>query len=204
MAKAKAIGGEAPTNGAEATILTGEPYSVAVRLVGTADILLHAYNCEAVEAKSKAAKGSAAKKTDDIESYVRRCHNGTIGVPGVYIRQALVNAAKYRQDPRSPRKSAMDLFKAGLIVEEEVCSLGAKAWDYEHKCRVVVQRSAISRVRPAFRAGWSINATISVLLPEYIDADVLHDTLSKAGRLVGIGDFRPTYGRFRVDGFEVM
>src|SRR5262245_49936512 len=100
-------------NGAAAIDLSA-PYTARVTIQGTAPILLHAWNTEAVEEKGKAAKGSKAKKTDDVESYVYRCPNGNIGVPGAYLRGAIVAAAKYRQDPRSPRKSAQDLFKAGV------------------------------------------------------------------------------------------
>ena len=39
---------------------------------------------------------------------------------------------------------------------------------------------------------------------EYIPKDVLNDVLTNAGRLVGVGDFRPTYGRFQITGFKVQ
>src|SRR5512134_533370 len=109
------IGGETPTNGAAAIIAQGEPYVVSVAIEGVADILLHRWNPEAVEEKARAAKGSAAKKSDDLESYVYRTETGEIAIPGEYLRQSIIAAAKFRQDPRSPRKSAMDLYKAGVI-----------------------------------------------------------------------------------------
>jgi hypothetical protein len=43
-----------------------------------------------------------------------------------------------------------------------------------------------------------------VVLPEYVDAGTLHEVISAAGRLIGVGDFRPTYGRFQVTRFEVQ
>lgn len=49
----------------------GGSHSVHVAIEGVADLLFHRWNCEAVDAKAKAAKNSAAKKTDDIESYVQ-------------------------------------------------------------------------------------------------------------------------------------
>jgi hypothetical protein len=42
-----------------------------------------------------------------------------------------------------------------------------------------------------------------VLVPEYIDQHWLLDTLSTSGRLIGVGDFRPTFGRFNITNFEV-
>jgi hypothetical protein len=192
------------TNGAAQTIEFSEPYVAAVRLVGSADFLFHRGNCEAVEAKGKAAKGSKAKKSDDLESYVYRTDDGQLAIPGEYVRQSIIHAAKFRQDPRSPRKSAMDLFKAGVLALTPLAPLGVSAWDYEHKCRVMVQRNGVTRVRPAMKAGWSIDVELMVNLPEYIALEALQEVVVNAGRLVGLGDFRPTYGRFMVSRFEVL
>ena len=194
--------GPGVTNGAAITIADGQPYLVRARLVGTSDLLFHRWNVEGVEAKAKAAKGSKAKKSDDLESYVYRNDLGELCVPGEYVRQAIINAAKYRQDPRSPRKSAMDLFKAGVIALTPLASLGVTVWDYEHRCRVAVQRNGITRCRPAMKQSWTIEVDFLVNLPEYIPPDALHDVTVNAGRLIGIGDFRPTYGRFAVARFE--
>lgn len=105
------------TNGAETLISEGYPYRAEVTIEGVADLLFHRWNNEAVEEKAKAAKGSTAKKTDDVESYVYRTPGGNIALPGEYLRQATIHAAKFRQDPRSPRKSAMDLFKAAIVTK---------------------------------------------------------------------------------------
>lgn len=181
-----------------------EPYVVEVTLEGTSPILFHRYSVEDVEAKEKAPKNSKAKKEDNVEAYVYRTEDGEIAIPGEYVRQAIIHAAKYRQDPRSPRKSAMDIFKAGVVSLTELASLGTKEWDYLDRRRVMVQRNAVARVRPAMLPGWRATFHFQVLLPEYIDPPFLHDVLVQAGRLVGIGDFRPTYGRFAVVKFEVV
>lgn len=192
------------TNGATGSIELSIPYRVELSICGEADLLFHRWNCEAVEAKAKAAKGSAAKKTDDIESYVYRNSAGELCIPGEYLRQAIIAAAKYRQDPRSPRKSAMDLVKAAVVSLTPLASLGIAAWDYEHRCRVQVQRNGVTRVRPAVSAGWKATFLLLVNLPEYVSSHMLHGLVNDAGRLIGIADFRPTYGRFQVTRFEVL
>jgi hypothetical protein len=63
---ATAIGGQTPTNGAAQIIAQSEPYVVSVTIEGVADLLFHRWNPEAVDEKARAAKGSAAKKSDDI------------------------------------------------------------------------------------------------------------------------------------------
>ena len=190
------------SNGAEVEISFTQPYSVKVTIEGAAPLLFHRWNVEAVAEKAKAAKGSKAKKEDNVESYVYRDEKRHICLPGEYFRQAIIHAAKYMQDPRSPRKSAMDLFKAGLVVLTDYASLGKSEWDFLDQRRVTVQRNGLTRVRPAMHKGWRATVELQVLLPEYITREILNAAIQNAGRLVGVGDFRPTYGRFQVVEFK--
>lgn len=191
-----------PTSGGNEAISHSEPYAVSVTVVGAADFLFHRWNAEAVDEKARASKNSKAKKTDDVESYVYRTENGELAIPGEYLRGSIINAAKFRQDPRSPRKSAMDLFKAAIVVTSPLASLGVKEWDYLDKRRVTIQRNGINRIRPAMRAGWQASFNLLVMLPEYVDRNVLRETIESAGRLIGVGDFRPTFGRFGIVQFS--
>src|SRR5262245_58844807 len=106
--------GSPPTNGAAEILEWSVPYRVQLAIEGHADYLYHEWNDDAVEAKAKAAKGSKAKKSDDVESYVIREEDGELCILGTHIKGAIKHAAKYFQDPRSPRKSAFDLFNAGV------------------------------------------------------------------------------------------
>jgi hypothetical protein len=190
------------SNGAEALIDLSQPYRVTFTLTGTSDLLMHRWNNEAVDEKAKAKKGSAAKKTDDVESYVYRNDDGMICLPGEYVRQSIIFAAKFRQDPRSPRKSAMDLYKAGVVSLTDLASFGTDKWDYEDRRRVVIQRAGVNRTRPAMKKGWRAQFDFMVLTPEYIEPSDLHSVLTQAGILIGVADFRPTYGRFSVTQFD--
>ena len=44
------------------------PFKIQFTARGTVDYLMHRYDVDAVEAKSKLKKGDITKKTDDIES----------------------------------------------------------------------------------------------------------------------------------------
>jgi hypothetical protein len=193
------------SNGAKETIEIAQPYRVLVTLEGSAAILLHGWNNESVEAKAKSAKNSRAKKSDNLESYIYRDQDGSLALPGTYLHGALINAAKYVQDPRSPRKSGCDLVRAAIVPLDDLAAFHGPltVWDYVDRRRVTIQRNAITRERPALRAGWRITFELMVLVPEYVDTVLLRRLLTDAGRLVGIGDFRPTYGRFDVVSFEV-
>lgn len=198
------IDADQATNGAAETISFSEPYIVRLVLEGTVSMLFHRWNCDAVEAKAKAAKGSKAKKTDDIESYLYRNDDNEICLPGEYLRQSIILASKFKQDPRSPRKSAMDLFKAAVVSLTDLTSLGVKEPDYLDRRRVNVQRSGITRIRPAMKRGWTAPFELMVNLPEYVSPFLLREVIDDAGRLIGLGDFRPTFGRFTVKSWAVQ
>ena len=199
-----ALNSDQITNGGEDSLTLSEPYVVEVTICGTAAILFHRWNVEGVEAKAKAAKGSTAKKSDDIESYMYRNNDNEICLPGEYLRQALIHAAKFKQDPRSPRKSAMDLFKAAVISLTPLASLGVVEPDFLDRRRVMVQRNGITRTRPAMKEGWKATIQLMINLPEYVSEVLLREVINDAGRLVGVGDFRPTYGRFTVTNWEII
>lgn len=199
-----AIGGESPSNGAEDSIEMQKPYRVEIELEGVCPILFHRWNNESVEAKSKAKKGSIEKKTDDTESFMWKDEKGFMSIPGEYVRQSVIHASKYEQDPRSPRKSLMDLMKAALVSLTELSSLGVKEPDFYDKRRVVIQRNAVTRTRPAMKSGWKAKFILMVNLPEYLPPHRLNHILQQAGRVVGLADFRPSFGRFVVTRFELL
>lgn len=190
------------TNG-KGVVEMSTPYAVGVAIQGTEMILLHRYDVEAVNAKANAKKGSKDKKSDNVESYVYRNEKNEIGLPGLNFKAALCEAAKFAQDPRSPRKSARDLFRAGLRVRG-MATFGKDTWDTLDVRKVNVQQSAVARTRPAMLSGWKLSFTIEVLLPEYITAEWLNDIVTNAGRIIGLGDFRPDFGTFMVTGFDVL
>lgn len=203
MAKSQSL---APvSNGAQTIIKSFEPYVARITVQGTAPILFHNYNAESVAEKGRAAKGSSAKKTDDLESYVYRVSDGDhrLGIPGANFCAALAVAAKSMQDPRSPRKSMLDLVKAAVIPLDEVAPFepDIEEWDYVDTRRCVVQRNAIPRQRPALHKGWRVTFAVAVQAAEYIPEDILHGLSVRAGMFQALGDFRPTYGRFSVVNF---
>src|ERR1051326_4963405 len=190
-------------NDAEPFIEMMTPYVARVTIQGTSAILFHRWSNEAVAEKAAASKNSRAKKSDNIESYLYRTDDGNIGIPGEYLRASITTAAKFKQDPRSPRKSAMDLYRASVISLTDIADTGAKEPDYIDRRRVTVQRAGITRERPALKAGWTATFDLMVQSPEYISPQALLDTINQAGRLIGMADFRPSFGRYAVTRFEV-
>ena len=197
------------TSGANNLIELSEPYLATITVTGTADMLMHCWNNAAVAEKAAAKKNSVTKKTDDLESYVLRDEKGKIVMPTLNFCACIREAGKSFADPTSPRKSMKDRLKAIIIPDAKfgvmVSSASGKEckdWDFVDSRRVVIQRAGITRNRPGFYEGWKITFKIQILEPEYLSPAKLHEIVEAAGKFQGLGDFRPTFGRFRVTYFE--
>ena len=109
-------------------------------------------------------------------------------------------------------KTYKDLFKGNVFVGPDNIPFGIKEPQeldadadkelYLDVRPVVVQRARVVRIRPTFKAGWKLDFEITVL-DDQIPANVLNEVLQLAGRTVGVGDFRPRFGRFMVTGFKL-
>lgn len=189
------------SNDAEGLIFL--PFTIQVTIQGVSDLLFHRWSNEDVKEKNAAAKGSKTKKIDNIEAYLYRDENNYICMPGRYLNRAIVEAARVHQDPRSSRKMAKDLVQAAVIVPTMLAPVLVKDkptsdWDYLDRQRVVIQRAGITRVGPAFTAGWKAQFNVTSLLPEYVTPQFLRRLVQDSGKFIGLADFRPTYGRFDV------
>jgi hypothetical protein len=65
---------------------------------------------------------------------------------------------------------------------------------FRHEASVKVGTSRVTRTRPYF-AKWATSAEIS-LDTEVLDLDDLTQIVEIAGSLIGLGDWRPRFGRF--------
>lgn len=204
--EAAVLDGAPLTNGGAWVIEGEEPVKARIGIVGTAPMLLHAWNVEAVEEKSKAAKGSKAKKTDNLESYSYRDEEGRLGVPGTNFHAALIEAGRRMQDPSSPRKAARDIVRAAIVPLTVIAPFEpeTREWDYEDARRVTVQRAGVTRIRPAMHSGWRLTYELLITAPQYIQPATLLTLVNTAGLLVGLCDFRPTYGRFTMAEFAQL
>ncbi len=110
------------------------------------------------------------------------------------------------QDPSSPRKAARDLVRAAIIPLTVTAPFDphTKEWDYEDARRVTVQRAGLTRIRPAMHSGWKLTFELLITAPEYISPPVLVRLVNTAGLLIGLCDYRPTFGRFTMSGFEQL
>lgn len=119
------------------------------------------------------------------------------GIPGEMIEATLINAAKKSKKGQQA--------KAGLLVdgffplEYDGPRTPDELWEsgkFHLTIGVKQQNTRIMRTRPMF-SQWGTTFTVEYL-PDQLDAREVEDFVHVAGRIIGFGDWRPKYGRFRV------
>jgi len=103
-------------------------------------------------------------------------------------------------------------FKAGVICDSGDFPLewaGPQTFEkmignqeFEHRCPVIIGKMRVIKVRPILKPGWKLKISISVA-EEVINPKEVAKVLVICGSLVGLGDWRPKFGRFSVDDITI-
>jgi hypothetical protein len=121
-------------------------------------------------------------------------------LPSSHVEGALKKAgAEYKI---KGTKSYKETILSSVFVEEEKLFLNKKQWDEIDRQAAKIQQARIVRSRPRFNS-WQTTFHIN-FNDERITPEVLKQILVEAGATKGVGDYRPKYGRFTVEKFEVV
>jgi hypothetical protein len=185
--------------------------TVAIKITGKASLLMHSDRfANPLDPLTKAHKEltSKRKKTDDDHTAIARsefiggCYwrkDRGFFLPAQNLDACLIAAAKLQ-------KLGVKFKQGVTVLEDELTFEG-----YEKKtpeqlwsnpdfvdCRgVKVGTAKIMRYRPIFRE-WSLSATIMVN-EDVVNVSEVQKAAQDAGALIGLGDYRPRFGRFNVE-----
>lgn len=194
-------------------------YTINVRVCGTTPLLQHKFAPVALATLMDGASkrtGAPDYSLEWIEAmYVTS--DGYLCQPATHLEGALVRAGSAFKIKGKSGKTWRDAMRAYCYVQpEEIVHLyqGAPvrapgpelltmptAHLSVNVMRVIVNRSAVARSRLMIGPGWELAFAVEVH-DEQLRPDVVRTILEEAGRSVGIGDFRPRYGRFMVQAFD--
>lgn len=178
--------------------------------VGTSPMLLHApTTVDPLHPLTKdlAALSGKREKTDQdhldmshIEFMAGLYYDPAVGpyLPSPNLHKALTEAARLRRKGKSIERGlfietiAIPLEYEGPRDAQEMFDSGK----FTHRCPVRVGSSRVMRTRPVLPQ-WQFTAT-GFIDPSQLDAATLRESAEVAGRMIGLCDFRPTYGRFTV------
>lgn len=174
---------------------------------GVGVLLMHNVRlADPLDQSAKALKKVSSKRKKTEEDFIEMSRIEFFGgfywngknfvLPAENWESALVAAAKKTKQGPIVR-SGVFIEKATILLAEGP-STPAERW--EAKCfdrRIVkVGIARIMRTRPSFE-GWSTKLTVT-FDPEIIDVENLRDIVVLLGKQIGVGDYRPRFGRFDV------
>lgn len=181
---------------------------VRIHLTGTTPLLMHsAVTVDPLHEKTQAIRAitSKRKKTDDDHAEIARLefHAGMYYDPdaGPYVPGW--NIFKTLQEGAKLTKAGMKVAR-GLVINDEVNPLVYKGprtleelWTarFYLTTSVRVSTARTIRCRPQFPAGWQVE-TDGTLDTKVLSLPELRSLAEDAGSMVGLGDWRPRYGKF--------
>jgi hypothetical protein len=140
-----------------------------------------------------------AKETpqEQAEAAAYRLANGQLCQPGEHVFQSILKAATSYQIPGRGKKTYKDAVKGGLLVTPDYIPHKEGTEFLIYSVPVAIQKARVMRHRPLIR-DWRLTFELVVLDHEMLPIDALRTILDHAGAQVGIGDYRPRFGRFSV------
>lgn len=194
--------------------------TVQIRLQGVSPLLCH--NGQTADPRNTYAKAMKAvsgkrNKTDaDLDELARlewlaglyRSGNELV-IPDYVLESTMIAGAK--KSKRGPQAKCGLFFtehavlkfpgKPAEITDESLAAM-FESGDFTHTIGVRVSMSKVMRTRPIFR-GWSCEV-LAQYDPDVLNQRDIEDIASDAGKLVGLGDWRPKHGRFEAEVVPVV
>lgn len=183
-------------------------WSFRIRITGTQPLIMH--NAQLSDPLNPYAKALAEitakrKKTDDDHAEMARREwagglyfDPQVGpyMPGANIERMLLDAARMTRDGKTVERGLFipgDKWPLEYSGPREVDKL-INDENYRFRASIKVGQQRVMRTRPMFRE-WALTAE-GIFDEEQISPDRLPAFAERGGRLVGLGDWRPRYGRF--------
>ena len=184
------------------------------KIKGDAPLLVHSgVLADTLSPQAQAVKEISSKKNkteDDLHELSRREWRGSLYtdqddkpcIPTEVLDACIKSGAKVNRLGKQ--------IEAGAFVLGETVPIeynGPKSpddmWEdgrFTHKSGVKVGQARVIRTRPIFR-NWGLTFTVQSA-DDVIDKQQVVDAVTNAGRLKGLCDWRPKYGRFSVEEVE--
>jgi hypothetical protein len=152
----------------------------------------------------KATSGKRAKTDADYEEMARLeflggLYMGKSGpvIPPQNVRGMLIRAARKRKEGKQAEAGVFILNNA--VLEYNGPTDADALWEEEsfrHRAIVVVGRARVARTHPIFEE-WQAKVKVTYD-DELVNERQLDEWFEIAGSIIGLGDWRPQFGRFEV------
>ena len=183
---------------------------LAFTISGTSPMLMHSDRfANPLDPLTKAHKELTGKRKKTDEDQIGIARSEFIGgcywrkgvgffIPAQNLDSCLIGAAKL-QKLGVKFKQGVQVLEDELKLLEALPASPEKLWestDHVDARGVKVGAAKIIRYRPIFRS-WSAKATV-MFNAEIVNLSEVKKAIEDAGALIGLGDYRPRFGRFKV------
>jgi len=175
-------------------------YEIQVTIEGISPLLMNRFAEEKAEEVIKRVTGKPVPEEIAVSLYI--LPDGKIYQPATHIEGAFIKAAANFKITGKGKKTYKDLAKSSIFVEPD--AIVHEIQEYGIDKRPVVNpttRGRVIRARPILN-NWKLSFKIKVLDDQF-PREVVKSILDYAGSSVGIGDYRPRFGRFMVTAFNI-
>ena len=189
--------------------------SVQIKLQGVSPLLCH--NGQTADPRNTYAKAMKAvsgkrKKTDADYDELARLEwlaglyriDGDLVIPDYVIESAMIKGAmKSKRGPQAKcglfftEHASLEFDGKPDTITDDTLSGMFESGGFTHTIGVKVGMAKVMRTRPVFR-NWSITITAQYD-PDVLNMRDVEEIAIDAGKLVGIGDWRPKHGRFNAE-----
>jgi hypothetical protein len=180
-----------------------------VRIVGVRPLLMHRPRLTDMQPRRRSEIPSPEQEAREA----LYTDGDLIVVPSLNVKAMLRDAGRNYKIPQ--RRATFGAYiRAGIDIEpspnipllnhktNKPYRVSEKPWKVDVR-PVVVQGNRILRARPRFD-DWALEFKIVNLDPGLLKRDMIYKILVDAGRFYGLGDFRPEFGLFKVEKFNVV
>ena len=170
---------------------------VTIVIEGVAPLLQHRFPMEDNPETKSARKKQEYDAQKDCEKALYVDEKGIICQPATHILGSMIKAGT--EFTYKGKKTYKEIIKSCVFIDQFLIPHLNQKWKIDRQA-VVISRARIIRARPRFDK-WKLKFTIS-FDNSVINSVTLKEILDCAGLRIGIGDYRPVYGRFTVVEFK--
>jgi hypothetical protein len=179
-----------------------------VRIVGVRPLLMHRPRLTDMQPRRSEIPSPEQETMEALYT-----DGDLIVVPNINVKAMLRDAGRNYKIPQR-RATYSAYIRAGIDIEPSpyIPLLNPKTnqpyrvsegeWKVDVRS-AVVQMNRVLRARPRFDE-WALEFRIVNLDPGLLKRDMIYRILVDAGKFYGLGDYRPEFGRFKVEKFEVV
>jgi hypothetical protein len=179
-------------------------FHIEGKIEGVAPILFNRMTEAEMDKLEKKATGGNKNPTDAMAEALQKLHMNGHGIEcsKEAFKMCLLEGC-WRAGLKFGRSGLSDFLKATVYVDGDLL-FGKKEPDYIDK-RIARTKTdqAIVVHRPALSPGWKLPFNLLVT-DDRRNPEQIKIALEEAGMLVGLGSFRPDFGRFRVVEWRVV